>query len=132
MTTIERVTTLLRDELEDVSRRVLGHVPNSTCNIRKHQRGTTVHLCASFLASQDAETLDLCAEVSPRGSSGQIAVDLVVGGAGDVLAEIGPILFDWADKELSLPNDVLEFLAQIHDQITSYLIGAADPGSGHV
>lgn len=86
----------LQEQMGQLAQRVGKRVPSSSCRVEQHQRGGTVLIGISALASPACESLDLFVELrepevgeSQVGGVMEVTADLVVGGSGDILAEMG-------------------------------------------
>ena len=87
----EVVVKSVKQSLEILRSRIKTLMPTTLCHIGE----TIVHdarqIHASFLKTPQDDTLDLCILLRPVGTEFVITGDLVKGGSGDVLSELGPI-----------------------------------------
>jgi hypothetical protein len=87
------VVKSIKQSLEMLRNRIKTLMPTTLCHIGE----TVVHdarqIHASFLKTPQEETLDLCILLRLAGTQFIVTGDVVKGGSGDVLSELGPIVF---------------------------------------
>ena len=93
------VVTSIKQSLEMLRSRIKMLMPTMLCHIGE----TVVHdarqIHASFLKTPQDETLDLCILLRLAGTQFIITGDVVKGGSGEVLSELGPIVFSEQEDE---------------------------------
>ncbi len=91
MTSEVVVVKSIRSSLETLSKRVKTVNPTTICHIGETTSKDARHIYASFLKTPQSDTIDLCVLLQPAGTQVVVSADLVKGGSGDVLSELGPI-----------------------------------------
>ena len=96
------VVTSIKQSLEMLRGRIKTLMPTTLCHIGE----TVVHdarqIHASFLKTPQDETLDLCILLSLAGTQFIVTGDVVQGGRGEVLSELGPIVSSAREEETEL------------------------------
>jgi len=86
------VVKSIKQSLEMLRNRIKTLMPTTLCHIGE----TVVHdarqMHASFLKTSQDETLDLCILLWLAGTQFIVTGDVVKGGSGEVLSELGPIV----------------------------------------
>jgi hypothetical protein len=93
------VVKSIKQSLEMLRNRIKTLMPTTLCHIGE----TVVHdvrqIHASFLKTPQDETLDLCILLRLAGTQFIITGDVVKGGSGEVLSELGPIVSSEREEE---------------------------------
>ena len=89
----------IKQSLEMLRSRMKTLMPTTLCHIGE----TVVHdarqMHASFLKTSQDETLDLCVLLRLAGTQFIVTGDVVKGGSGEVLSELGPIISSEQEEE---------------------------------
>ena len=89
----------IKQSLEILGNHIKTLMPTTLCHIGE----TVVHdarqIHASFLKTPKDETLDLCILLRLAGTQFIITGDVVKGGSGEVLSELGPIVSSEREEE---------------------------------
>jgi len=92
----------IKQSLEMLRSRIKTLMPTTLCHIGE----TVVHdarqIHASFLKPPQDETLDLCILLRLAGTQFIVTGDVVKGGSGEVLSELGPIISSEQEEETEL------------------------------
>jgi hypothetical protein len=99
MTSEEVIMKSIRSSLETLSKRIKAVNPTTICHIGETTINDARHMYASFLKTPQSDTLDLCVLLQPAGTQVVVSADLVMGGSGDVLSELGPVTSPGHDGE---------------------------------
>jgi len=95
----EVVVKSIKQSLEILGSHIKTLMPTTLCHIGE----TVVHdarqIHASFLKTPQDDTLDLCILLRSAGTKFVVTGDLVKGGSGDVLSELGPIASSEREEE---------------------------------
>lgn len=100
--------------LEDLVTRIQSAAPAAIVNVETRVRGDELTAFASGLATPDADSFDLGFTLVRDRDRVQLSADLVVGGSGEVLAELGPL--EGPDQEFDTPALREQILAFIQTQ----------------
>ena len=107
MSTQETIALHAKRMLMQLVSQIAEQVPSTICN----ENDQIVHLvrmvCASFLKSPVADTLDLCVEIQSDTDYVTVSADLVVGGSGRILSEMDAVTIR-KDNDIKEAVDVLE------------------------
>jgi hypothetical protein len=99
MSSEEVVLKSIKQSLEILENHIKTLLPTTLCQIGE----TVVHdarqIHASFLKTPQDDTLDLCIFLQLAGTTLVVTGDLVKGGSGDVLSELGPIASSEQEEE---------------------------------
>jgi hypothetical protein len=99
MTSEEIVGKSIKQSLEALSNRIRTLMPTTICHIGETPIDDTRQIYASFLKTPQSDTLDLCVLLRPQGTQIVVSADLVKGGSGDVLSELGPVISPSQDMD---------------------------------
>lgn len=93
------VVKSIKQSLEMLRNRIKTLMPTTLCHIGE----TVVHdarqIHASFLKTPQDNTLDLCILLRLAGTQFIVTGDVVQGGSGEVLSELGPIVSSEREEE---------------------------------
>lgn len=96
------VVKSIKQSLEMLKSRIKTLMPTTLCHIGE----TVVHdarqIHASFLKTPQEETLDLCILLRLAGTQFIVTGDVVQGGSGEVLSELGSIVSSEQEEESEL------------------------------
>ena len=87
----EVIVKSIKQSLEILRNRIKTLIPTTLCHIGETVVHDTRQIHASFLKAPQDDTLDLCILLRSAGTMFVVTGDLVKGGSGDVLSELGPI-----------------------------------------
>ena len=71
---------------------IAKELPSVICNVKEQIVHNTPIVCASFLKSSEADTVDLCVEIQTGTKYMTVSADLVVGGSGKILSEMTAVM----------------------------------------
>ena len=95
----EVVVTSIKHSLETLRSRIKTLIPTTLCHIGEAVVHEARQIHASFLKTPQDETLDLCILLRLAGTQFIITGDVVKGGSGEVLSELGPIVSSEREEE---------------------------------
>src|SRR6266571_8629526 len=95
----EVVVTSIKHSLETLKSRIKTLIPTTLCHIGEAVVYDARQIHASFLKTPQDETLALCILLRLAGTTFVVSGDLVKGGSGDVLSELGPIISSEREEE---------------------------------
>ena len=95
----EVVVKTIKQSLEMLGSRIKTLMPTTLCHIGEMVVHDTRQIHASFLKTPQDDTLDLCILLRLAGTQFIVTGDVVKGGSGDVLSELGPIVSSEQEEE---------------------------------
>ena len=88
-----------KQRLEMLRNRIKTLRPTTRCHSGETVVHDALHIPASFLKTPQEETLDLCILLRLAGTQFIVTGDVVQGGSGEVLSELGPIVSSEREEE---------------------------------
>jgi hypothetical protein len=121
MNTKERILNRARQVLTVLIAQIPSRVPSALGSVSEHVVHGVDMVCASFLKSKTADTLDLCVEVEEKDGQVSVFADLVRGGSGEILSEMTRIVISM-DSDMETAVNLLEqYLRNQEDAIADGL-----------
>ena len=93
------VVKSIKQSLETLKSRIKTLMPTTLCHIGETVVNDARQMHASFLKTPQDETLDLCILLRLAGAQFIVTGDVVKGGSGEVLSELGPIVSPEREEE---------------------------------
>lgn len=95
----EALVKSIKHSLGMLRSRIKVLVPTALCHIAETAGHDARQIYASFLKTPQDDTLDLCILLRSAGTTCVVSGDLVKGGSGDVLSEMGPMTISEQGEE---------------------------------
>ena len=92
MSNQEIITTRVRQALTRLVSKVSAQVPSAFGSVSEHLVCGVPTVCASFLKSPEADTVDLCVQIEAVAGRLSVSADLVRGGSGEVFSEMPTVI----------------------------------------
>jgi len=97
-------------------------VPTALCQIAETVGHDARQMYASFLQTPQDDTLDLCILLRSAGKTYVVSGDLVRGGSGDVLSEMGPMTFSEQGEETEpFEQRICQYILEQEDTLVQEL-----------
>src|SRR5215471_15031502 len=93
------VVKSIKQSLDMLRSRIKTSMPTTLCHIGETVMHDARQMHASFLRTPQDETLDLCILLRLAGKQFIVTGDVVKGGSGEVLSELGPIISSEREEE---------------------------------
>lgn len=112
----------IKHSLRALKGRIEILVPTALCHIAETVGHDARQIYASFLKTPQDDTLDLCILLRSVGTTRVVSGDLVKGGSGDVLSEIGPMTFsEYEEKTEPFEQHICQYILEQEDPLVQAL-----------
>jgi hypothetical protein len=99
----EAITAQVKQVLTQLVSQVAPRVPSTRGSVSENLVRGIPTVCASFLTSPEADTVDLCVEIEAVAGGVSVSADVVRGGTGEILSEMTQVtIFEGQNTEVAV------------------------------
>ena len=109
----ETIATQARRVLTQLVSDTVARVPSTRGSVSENLVRGVPTVCASFLKSLEADTVDLCVEIETVDGCVSVSADLVRGGSGEIFSEMTTVLIR---KDMDMKAAVRTLEEYVRDQ----------------